>query len=107
MSDASITDITPVGEEILRISDIRALVLEEDIETRKKLQRAETILKNNLALTPPKGERRLEILFYCLVIKLRLFAIETPEMSRLYREFVTELQAQIELGRQRESAPPS
>jgi hypothetical protein len=42
-----------------------------------------------------KSERRLEILFYALVTKLRLFTIETPEMERLFHQFLTEMDSLV------------
>lgn len=42
-----------------------------------------------------KSERRLEILFYSLVTKLRLFTIETPEMERLFHQFLSEMDSLV------------
>lgn len=34
-------------------------------------------------------------MFYTLIIKLRLFSIETPEMEKLFHSFLEEVEKQI------------
>ena len=87
--------IEPSSGTLLSMSAVRALALGENIELKRSLIQAELQLKSALEYTAARSERRLEILFYSLVIKLQLFTIETSDMSRLYDEFITELQAQI------------
>jgi hypothetical protein len=77
------------------MSAVRAIALGEDTETRRLLMQADAQLKSALEYAQARSERRLEMVFYLLVTKLQLFTIETPEMSRLYDEFITELRAQI------------
>lgn len=70
---------------------IRTFVLGEDIDTKKVLQQMDTFLKKEFSNSREHSERRLEIIFYSLVTKLRLFHIETPEISRLFRHFLHEM----------------
>ena len=70
---------------------IRTFVLGEDIDTKKVLQQMDAFLKKEFANSREHSERRLEIIFYSLVTKLRLFHIETPEISRLFRHFLREM----------------
>jgi hypothetical protein len=77
------------------MSAVRAIALGENVEVRRSLMQADTQLKSALEYANARSERRLEMLFYLLVTKLQLFTIETPEMSRLYDEFIDELRAQI------------
>jgi hypothetical protein len=77
------------------MSAVRAIALGENAEVRRSLMQADIQLKSALEYANARSERRLEMLFYLLVTKLQLFTIETPEMSRLYDEFIDELRAQI------------
>ena len=77
------------------LSTIKPFVLGEDIETKRELQSIDAFLKKELAATKHGSERRLEILFYGLVTKLRLFTIETPEMQKLFHMFLMEMDTQI------------
>lgn len=40
-------------------------------------------------------ERRLEILFYLIIAKIRIYRIETPEIKRLFSLFTEEMSSQI------------
>ncbi len=74
---------------------IRIFVLWEELETKKELQKIDSYLKWELLSYMNKSERRLEILFYSLVTKLRLFTIETPEMERLFHQFLSEMDSLV------------
>ena len=78
------------------MSAVRAIALGENAEVRRSLMQADAQLKSALEYSKARSERRLEMIFYLLVTKLQLFTIETPEMSRLYDEFIDELRAQIQ-----------
>ena len=77
------------------LSGIRSFVLGEDSETKQELRKVDEYLRKELSLTHSGSERRLEILFYSLVTKLRLFNIETLEMETLFRMFFDEMHRQI------------
>lgn len=51
----------------------------------------DVFLKKEFSNSREHSERRLEIIFYSLITKLRLFHIETPEISRLFRHFLREM----------------
>lgn len=77
------------------LSAIKPFVLGEDPETKRELQGIDTFLRKELANAKVDSERRLEILFYAITTKLRLFSIETPEMERLFHMFLSEMDIQI------------
>lgn len=77
------------------LTDLRLIILQEDPKIKKELQDADKHLKQELAKSSEGSERRLEILFYSIMVRLRLFSIETPEMARLFREFLKEMDRQI------------
>ena len=55
----------------------------------------ETFLKKELGKSSIGHERRLEILFYLLLAKIRIFRVETPEIKKLFEQFSNELLGQI------------
>ncbi len=79
----------------LSLSSIRHFVLQEDAEERQLLQKTDAFLREELHGTDHGTERRLTALFYAIVTKTRLFSLETPEMRRLFRSFVDEMEEQI------------
>lgn len=73
------------------LQKIRLLVLGDNLEIKKELQQVDIFLKWELAGQQKHTERHLETLFYALVIKLRLFSIETPGMEKLFHTFLWEM----------------
>jgi hypothetical protein len=77
------------------LSAVKPFVLGEDLETKRELQNIDAFLRKELTQSNKGSERRLEIIFYSIVTKLRLFSIETPEMELLFRLFLEEMDLQI------------
>jgi hypothetical protein len=76
-------------------SEIKSLLLWEDQELKKKLLASDVFLKKELQDIKHGTERRLDLLFLQLVVKLRIFSIETSEMETLFHEFLSEMEIQI------------
>ncbi len=61
------------------------------------LGQVDLFLKGELNQAEKGTERRLAAIFYAIVTKTRLFPVETPEMRRLFRLFVDEMESQLHL----------
>ncbi len=83
-------------ENLPTLASIKPFILGEDLEIKRELQKVDSFLRKEIESTPDKSERKLEILFFAMVTKLRLFHIETPEMARLFGVFLSEMDRQIE-----------
>lgn len=81
----------------MTLSSIRHFILGEDPVTRKMLGQVDLFLKGELNRAEKGTEKRLAALFYAIVTKTRLFPVETPEMRRLFRLFIEEMDSQLSL----------
>lgn len=81
----------------MTLSSIRHFVLGDDPDTRKMLGQVDLFLKGELNQAEKGTERRLAAIFYAIVVKTRLFPVETPEMRRLFRLFVDEMESQLHM----------
>ncbi|MDD2916922.1 MAG: hypothetical protein PHH70_03720 [Candidatus Gracilibacteria bacterium] len=75
----------------LSLGQIKGFLGSVDIETKRTLQVFESFLKNERKNADYDKEKRLEILFYLLVTKIRMASMETPETRKYFSEFLQEM----------------
>ena len=75
----------------LTIPSVKNFLINQDLDAKHKLQSIETFLKQQLSELSGHEEKRLEILFYLLLTKLRIFSIETPEVKTYFSQFRTQI----------------
>lgn len=94
---SGIQSILDPETKTMTLSSIRYFVLGENPATRKMLGQVDLFLKGELNQSEKGTERRLATIFYAIVTKTRLFPVETPEMRRLFRLFVDEMDDQLQI----------
>jgi hypothetical protein len=95
ISEEEPDDLTNLETGELTLSNIRYFVLGEDHRERKLLQKIDSFLKKELNVSDLGSEKRLACLFYAIITKTRMFSVETPEMRKLFRMFIEEMDRQI------------
>ena len=79
----------------MSLSNIRNFVLGENPATRKTLGRIDAYLRSEIEASERGTERRLALLFYSLVTKIRLLPVETPEVRKHFLSFKEEIELQL------------
>jgi len=79
------------GIENLTLLSVKNFLINQDLDAKRKLQSVETFLKEQLLVLSNHEEKRLEILVYLLLTKLRIFSIETPEVKVYFSQFRTQI----------------
>lgn len=77
--------------EDFTLNQVKSFLSDTDPETKKTLQHFDTFLKSELKKIDYDQEKRLEILFYLLMTKLKTFGVETPEIRKYFYEFLSEM----------------
>ncbi len=76
-------------------SQAKSILLNENRELRDQLQYIDTFFKDRLDSSQWDGEKRIESLFYLLLVKLKSFSIETPEAKKFFSLFLQEIDQHI------------
>jgi hypothetical protein len=70
---------------------VKNFLINQDLNAKRILQGIEVFLKQQLSEISGHEEKRLEILFYLLLTKLRIFSVETPEVKMYFSQFRTQI----------------